>query len=133
MMNWKEYSLVFSVPGYFCFLVERFFLTFSRQMLILIIAWHVYQLTKDPLALGILGLCESLPYILTSLLVDHRICSIEEFCGRHGFSDGQRDGRRNQRDHPAKYLSSLNAGTFAGPGLGHQRNFYFRLERNRGL
>ncbi|MDQ7948735.1 MAG: MFS transporter [Pedobacter sp.] len=41
----------------------RFFFTFAYQMQAVIIGFHVYHLTKDPLALGLIGLCEAIPAI----------------------------------------------------------------------
>ncbi|PYF75908.1 transmembrane secretion effector [Pedobacter nutrimenti] len=41
----------------------RFFFTFAYQMQAVIIGFHIYHLTKDPLALGLIGLCEAIPSI----------------------------------------------------------------------
>lgn len=41
----------------------RFFFTFAYQMQAIVIGYHIYQLTKDPLALGLIGLCEAFPAI----------------------------------------------------------------------
>jgi MFS family permease len=45
------------------FLGMRFFFTFAYQMQAVIIGFHIYHLTKDPLALGLVGLCEAIPAI----------------------------------------------------------------------
>ncbi|WP_026897258.1 MFS transporter [Daejeonella oryzae] len=45
----------------------RFFLTFAYQIQAVVIGWHVYQLTKDPLSLGLIGLAEAIPAISISL------------------------------------------------------------------
>ena len=45
------------------YLGMRFFFTFAYQMQAVIIGFHIYHLTKDPLALGLVGLCEALPAI----------------------------------------------------------------------
>lgn len=45
----------------------RFFFTFAYQMQAVIIGFHIYHLTKDPLALGLVGLCEAIPAIGISL------------------------------------------------------------------
>ena len=37
----------------------------------LIVGWQVYELTKDPLALGLIGLAEALPNIVTALYAGH--------------------------------------------------------------
>jgi MFS family permease len=41
----------------------RFFFTFAYQMQAVVLGFYIYQLTKDPLALGAIGLCEALPAI----------------------------------------------------------------------
>lgn len=41
----------------------RFFFTFAYQMQAVVIGFHIYHLTKDPLALGLIGLCEAVPAI----------------------------------------------------------------------
>ncbi|RZL02276.1 MAG: MFS transporter, partial [Pedobacter sp.] len=41
----------------------RFFFTFAYQMQAVIIGFHIYHLTKDPLALGLIGLAEAVPSI----------------------------------------------------------------------
>ncbi len=45
------------------YLGMRFFFTFAYQMQAVIIGFHIYYLTKDPLALGLIGLCEAIPAI----------------------------------------------------------------------
>ncbi|WP_245869898.1 MFS transporter [Pedobacter ginsengisoli] len=49
------------------YLGMRFFFTFAYQMQAVIIGFHIYHLTKNPLALGLIGLCEAIPAISISL------------------------------------------------------------------
>ena len=49
------------------YLGMRFFFTFAYQMQAVIIGFHIYHLTKDPLALGLVGLCEAIPAITVAL------------------------------------------------------------------
>jgi len=49
------------------YLGMRFFFTFAYQMQAVIIGFHIYHLTKDPLALGFVGLCEAIPAITVAL------------------------------------------------------------------
>lgn len=49
------------------YLGMRFFFTFAYQMQAVIIGFHIYQLTKDPLALAFIGLCEAIPSISIAL------------------------------------------------------------------
>jgi MFS family permease len=53
------------------FQLSRFLLTFAVQMAETIVAWKVYELTHDKLALGLLGLSEALPFIVTSFYGGH--------------------------------------------------------------
>ena len=53
------------------FLVVRFALIFAWSMQFIVIEWQVYSLTKDPLSLGIIGLMEVVPAVLTSLYAGH--------------------------------------------------------------
>lgn len=59
------------IQAFRSFQLSRFLLTFSIQMAETIIAWKVYELTKDKLALGLIGLSEALPFIATSLFGGH--------------------------------------------------------------
>jgi MFS family permease len=53
------------------FQVSRFSLTFGIQLAETILGWKVYELTHDKLALGLIGLSEALPFILTALYSGH--------------------------------------------------------------
>lgn len=59
------------IPAFRNFQLSRFMLTFAVQMAETIIGWKIYQLTHDKLALGLLGLSEALPFIVTSLYSGH--------------------------------------------------------------
>lgn len=54
-------------PEFRAYVGMRFFLTFAYQIQAVIIGWHMYQLTKDPLSLGLIGLTEAIPAITISL------------------------------------------------------------------
>tara|TARA_Y100001978_G_C23683857_1_gene430621 strand:- start:609 stop:1865 length:1257 start_codon:yes stop_codon:yes gene_type:complete len=53
------------------FLIIRFLLVFAWSMQFIIIEWEVYNITKDPLALGLIGLAEIVPAISTALFAGH--------------------------------------------------------------
>jgi len=53
------------------FQLSRFMLTFAVQMAETILAWKIYAVTHDKLALGLLGLSEALPFIVTSFYGGH--------------------------------------------------------------
>jgi len=53
------------------FLLVRFLLVFGWSMQFVVIEWQVYALTKDPLSLGIIGLCEFLPAFFLAPFAGH--------------------------------------------------------------
>lgn len=53
------------------FLFVRFALVFAWSMQFVIIEWQVYDLTKDPLSLGIIGLMEIIPAVCVALFAGH--------------------------------------------------------------
>lgn len=62
---------VFKVPEFGSFISARFFLTISVQMQSVIVGWQVYSLTKNVFALGLIGLTEAIPFIITSFFSGH--------------------------------------------------------------
>lgn len=58
-----------------CYISGRFFLTTAVNFQAVCVGWQIYELTKDPLSLGLIGLAEAIPYILIALfagyVVDH--------------------------------------------------------------
>ena len=54
-------------PEFRSYLGMRFFFTFAYQMQAVVIGFHIYHLTKNPLALGLIGLCEAIPAISIAL------------------------------------------------------------------
>ena len=63
---------VFRLPDVRRALVSKFFLTLGIQMQRVVVGWQVFQLTHDPLALGMIGLAEALPYIACLLWAGHQ-------------------------------------------------------------
>ena len=53
------------------FLTVRFAFVFARTMQFIVIEWEVYNLTKDPLSLGIIGLMEVIPAVSLALFAGH--------------------------------------------------------------
>lgn len=62
---------VLKLPNYRLFLISRLIIMLSFQIQSVAVGWQVYQLTKDPLSLGIIGLVEAIPSILVSLYAGH--------------------------------------------------------------
>jgi MFS family permease len=49
------------------FIAARFLLVTSMQVQSVAVGWQVYDLTRDPLALGLVGLCQFIPMFLLTL------------------------------------------------------------------
>jgi MFS family permease len=54
-------------PEFRSYIAMRFLFTFAYQVQAVVIGWHIYQLTKDPLSLGLIGLAEAIPSITVTL------------------------------------------------------------------
>ena len=61
--------------GFIGLLAYRILAILSYQIVAVTVGWHIYELTHDPLALGLVGLAEVIPYFCTApfagYLVDH--------------------------------------------------------------
>jgi MFS family permease len=53
------------------FSLARFCITLAIQIQATIVGWQVYEITHDPLSLGLIGLAEALPAIAVSLYAGH--------------------------------------------------------------
>ncbi|HEX3074830.1 MAG TPA: MFS transporter, partial [Ignavibacteriales bacterium] len=53
------------------FIIARFLLTFGIQMQSVIIGWHIYEITRDPLSLGLIGIAEAVPFFCVALFAGH--------------------------------------------------------------
>jgi MFS family permease len=69
--NRHDAYAVLKIRDYRLFITVRFFTTIAFQMQGLIVAWQVYELTRDPLQLGLIGLAEALPFIAVALYAGH--------------------------------------------------------------
>lgn len=58
-------------PEYRAFLLGALVLFMGTQIQTVAIGWQVYGLTGDPLSLGLVGLCEALPFLALTLLGGH--------------------------------------------------------------
>lgn len=63
----KDPYVALRFPEFRSFLMMRFFLTIGYQIQGVVIGWYIYNLTKDPLSLGLIGLCEAIPAIAIAL------------------------------------------------------------------
>jgi MFS family permease len=58
-------------PPFRWFIVSLFAMTLGTQTQAVVVGWQMYALTHDPLALGLIGLAEALPYIGLALFAGH--------------------------------------------------------------
>lgn len=56
----------------------RFILVLSFRMLATLLGWWIYQVTKDPFAIGLIGLSEVIPAVSTALYAGHVIDNSEK-------------------------------------------------------
>lgn len=59
--------------GFRRWLSSRFFSNLGKQIQETVIAWQIFKLTNDPLALGFLGLAEAVPFIGIALWAGHLV------------------------------------------------------------
>jgi MFS family permease len=59
------------LPGFRWFLVSILTMAMGAQIQGVVVAWQMYALTRDPLALGMVGLAEALPFIGLALPAGH--------------------------------------------------------------
>lgn len=59
------------IKDYRLFVSARFCATLAIQIQAVVVAWQVYEITKDPLSLGLIGLAEAIPSITVSLYAGH--------------------------------------------------------------
>src|SRR6478609_9332180 len=53
------------------FILSRLFITLAVMIQAVVVGWQVYEITKDPLSLGLIGLAEAIPAIGVSLYAGH--------------------------------------------------------------
>ena len=59
------------VKNYRWFIVSLLTMTISSQIQAVVVAWQIYDITHDPLSLGLMGLAEALPFIGVALYAGH--------------------------------------------------------------
>src|SRR5438477_6312823 len=59
------------VRNYRWFIVSLLTMTVSTQIQAVVVAWQIYDITHDPLSLGLMGLAEALPFIGFALYAGH--------------------------------------------------------------
>lgn len=59
------------IPNYRWFILSTLTMTLAAQIQGVVVAWQIYDVTHDPLSLGLIGLAEALPYIGVALFAGH--------------------------------------------------------------
>ncbi len=59
----SESYAVLKIRDFRLSLASKFFITLGVQMQAVVLGWQIFTLTRDPLALGFIGLAEALPYM----------------------------------------------------------------------
>lgn len=54
-------------------LAFRIQISLAYQIMAVVVGWHIYELTRDPLALGLVGLAEVIPYFASALFAGHAV------------------------------------------------------------
>lgn len=62
---------VLKIADFRFFISARFCVTLAIQIQSVVVGYQVYELTKDPLSLGLIGLAEAIPSIVVSLYAGH--------------------------------------------------------------
>jgi len=63
--------VAFTYPDFVLYQTARLFVVLALEMQSVAVAWQVYEITKQPLALGLVGLAQFLPGILLFLVSGH--------------------------------------------------------------
>src|SRR5688572_22144272 len=59
------------VPNFRRFIASLMAMTVATQIQAVVVAWQIYDLTRDPLSLGLIGLAEAIPFIGVALFAGH--------------------------------------------------------------
>ena len=64
------------LPDFRRYISARVLLTVATRVQGLVVSWQIFHLTKDPLALGLIGLSEAVPSIVVSLYAGYLADSV---------------------------------------------------------
>jgi hypothetical protein len=59
------------IPDFRRYITARALFSVATQIQGVVVAWQIFKLTGDPLALGLIGLAEAIPSITVSLYAGH--------------------------------------------------------------
>jgi MFS family permease len=64
-------------------LTYRIQMVLAYQIMAVAVGWHMYELTRDPLSLGLIGLAEVIPYFASALFAGH---AVDHYWSRRTFA-----------------------------------------------
>lgn len=67
----RDSYAAFRFPNFSRFVVSLLAMTMGAQVQAIVVSWQIYQVTRDPFALGLVGLAEVVPYISVALVAGH--------------------------------------------------------------
>src|SRR5664280_2094765 len=67
----NEAFAVMHIRNFRLFMAYRFLMTAAILMQAVIVGWQLYDITKDPLSLGMIGLTEVIPQVCIALFAGH--------------------------------------------------------------
>jgi MFS family permease len=59
------------LPAFRWYVISLFTMTVAAQIQVIVVSWQIYEITRDPLSLGLIGLAEALPFIGAALFAGH--------------------------------------------------------------
>ena len=80
------------------FIASLGLITLGLQMQGVVVGWQVYDRTGDPLALGLVGLSEALPFLAVALFGGHAADRLNRLPQSQGVSQPESLGRRQGFD-----------------------------------
>ncbi len=60
-------------PSFYRLIFARFSIGFSTQAQAILLGWQMYEMTNDPLQLGLVGLCEAIPALSLALFAGYLV------------------------------------------------------------
>jgi MFS family permease len=84
----REAFQVFQYLNFRRFIFSKFLFSLALQIQFVVLSWHVYEITKDPLSLGLIGLAEAIPAVSLAMYGGHvadrndrrKIMAFVQFC-----------------------------------------------------
>lgn len=68
---------VLRIPDFRLYITARLCITLAMQIQAVVVGWQIYDITKDPLSLGLIGLAEAIPSIFVSLYAGYLADMVE--------------------------------------------------------